>query len=156
MFGVIKKEMTKIRDEKSDAIVQPLKTQDDSNQTVIPVIQEELTVDKYVRETGKVNISKQVKEYEKLVDIPLMQEKVVVERVPINQFVEAAPEVRHEGDTMIISVVEEQAFVQKRLMLVEELHVTKQVFETHQPQRVTLRKEEVDIKRSAEDENFSR
>ncbi len=148
--------MTNRRDENLDAPVQSFETQNSTNQTIIPVIHEELSVDKYVRETGKVSISKQIKEYEELVDVPLMREKVVVERVPINQFVETAPEVRHEGDTMIIPVVEEQAFVQKRLMLIEELHVTKQVFETHQPQRVTLRKQEVDIKRSAENENLDR
>jgi stress response protein YsnF len=54
---------------------------------------------------------------------------------------------------MIIPVVQEQVFYQKRLVLIEELHVRKQVVETHQPQKITLVKEEVEIKRSAENEN---
>lgn len=121
--------------------------------TVIPVIQEEVVVDKRVVETGKVRISKRIREYEETVDEPLFREEVAVERVPINQFVEARPGVRQEGDTMIIPVVEEQIFVQKRLVLVEELRVRKQVVESHQPQSITLLKEEVDIIRSAENKN---
>lgn len=54
---------------------------------------------------------------------------------------------------MIIPVVQEQLVMQKRLVLVEELRVRKQVVETHQPQSVTLRKEEIDVKRIAENEN---
>lgn len=121
--------------------------------TVIPVIQEEIVVDKRVVETGRVRISKQVKEYEEMVDVPLLQEQVAVERIPVNRVVESAPKIRQEGDTMIIPVVEEQVFFQKRLVLVEELRVRKQVIETHQPQQITLRREEVDIKRSDAAEN---
>ena len=128
-------------------------TQLNEETTVIPVIQEEVVVDKRVVETGKVRISKQVKEFEETVDVPLLREEVAVERIPINQVIDAVPKIRQEGDTMIIPVVEEQVYFQKRLVLVEELHVRKQVFESHKPQRVTLRKEQVDIKRSAENEN---
>ena len=128
----------------------------DNATTIIPIVQEEVVFNKRIVETGKVRISKQIKEYEEIVDEPLLREEVAVERVPINQFIETAPKVRQEGDIMIIPVVQEQVFVQKRLVLVEELHVRKQVFEAHQPQRVILRKEEVDIKRSVVNENLDR
>jgi uncharacterized protein (TIGR02271 family) len=56
---------------------------------------------------------------------------------------------------MIIPVVEEQVFYQKRLVLVEELRVRKQVIEERNPQQVTLLKEEVEINRSTpQNENF--
>ena len=80
-----------------------------------------------------------------------MQEKVSVERVPINEFVETAPETRRDGETMIIPVVEERLVLSKRLFLVEELRVKKQSVETRQPQKVVLLKEEVDVKRFAVD-----
>ena len=86
---------------------------------------------------------------QELVDVPLFREEVRVERVPINLFVEALPPVRQEGDTMIIPVVEEQIVIQKKLLLVEELRVRKEVVEHHQPQTVNVRKEEVEIKRVA-------
>lgn len=120
---------------------------------VIPVIQEEITVEKRVIETGKVRISKRIREYEELVDVPLLADHVTVERVPVNLFVEAQPPVRQEGDTIIIPVVEEQIVIQKKLLLVEELRVRKEIVENHLPQTVTLLKEEVEITRSAENLN---
>jgi uncharacterized protein (TIGR02271 family) len=122
-------------------------SQIDHKRLVIPVIQEEVTVDKQVVETGIVRISKRISEHEELVDVPLYREEVSVERVPVNLFVEALPPVRHEGDTMIIPVVEEQIVIQKKLLLVEELRVRKEVVEHHQPQKVNVLKEEVDIQR---------
>jgi uncharacterized protein (TIGR02271 family) len=117
---------------------------------VIPVIEEEVTVEKQIVETGKVRISKRISEREELVDVPLFREEVSVERVPINLVVEARPPVRQEGDTMIIPVVEEQIIVQKKLLLVEELRVRKELVENHQPQAVNVLKEEVDIRRVAD------
>ena len=116
---------------------------------VIPVIEEEAVVSKRVVETGKVRVSKRVSEHEEIIDEPLFREEVSVERVPVNQYVDAAPTVRYEGDLMIIPVVQEQIVMQKRLVLVEEIRVRKELVETHQPQTVTLRKEEVDVRRVA-------
>ncbi len=113
----------------------------------IPVIEEEIVVGKEYVDTGKVKISKKISEHQQTIDIPLMQERVSVERVAINKFVDTPPEIRHEGDLMIIPVLEEQIVVQKRLVLVEELHVTKQLVETHHSEEVTTRKEDVNIER---------
>ncbi len=120
-------------------------SQIDHKRLVIPVIQEEITIDKQVIEAGTVRISKRISEHEEIVDVPLFREEVSVERVPINLFVEVLPPVRHEGDTMIIPVVEEQIVIQKKLLLVEELRVRKEVVEHHQPQTVNVLKEEVNI-----------
>jgi len=123
---------------------------------IIPVIQEEIVVDKYIVEKGKVRVSKTVSEHEEIIDEPLFHEKVQVEHVPVNKVIDASPSVRQEGDTLIIPVVEEQVFVQKRLVLVEELRVRKEVVETHQPQKITLLKEQVEIKRIADNEEIGR
>lgn len=140
-----------------DTFVEAQKTdmQEDNAGMVIPVIQEQITFDKQVIESGKVRISKRIVEHEELVDVPLFREEVDVEHVPINQFVDTPPQVRQEGDTMIIPVVQEQIFYQKRLLLVEELHVRKQIIEEHKPQQITLLKEEVDITRSAENDGLN-
>jgi len=126
----------------------------DDEKLVIPIVQEEAFLDKRVVESGKVRISKRVSEHEELIDEPLFREEVTVERVPVNQYVDQPPQVRHEGDVMIIPVVQEQLVMQKRLVLVEELRVRKQVVEIHQPQSVTLRREEIDVRRITETENF--
>jgi uncharacterized protein (TIGR02271 family) len=124
--------------------------------TVIPVIQEEIVVDKYIIEKGKVRVSKRISEHEEIVDEPLFHEEVKVERVPVNKFIDASPPVRQEGDTLIIPIVKEQVFVQKRLVLVEEIRVKKDLIETHQPQTVTLLKEQVEINRVAGNNNSAK
>jgi uncharacterized protein (TIGR02271 family) len=114
---------------------------------VLPVLEETLTVDTRPVETGRVRIRKVVHEREALVDPPLLREEVSIERVPVNRLVEGPLPVRYEGDTMIISLVEEVLVVDTRLLLTEEVHITTRRTETHTPQRVTLRHEDVTIER---------
>jgi uncharacterized protein (TIGR02271 family) len=117
----------------------------DHETLVIPVIVEEVDVQKRSVETGKVRITKVVHEREAVVDEPLLRDEVEIERVPIERLVEEAIPVRYEGDTMIVSVLEEVLVVEKRLMLKEELHIRKRRVERHQPQCVTLRHEEARV-----------
>lgn len=128
-------------------------SQSNSEKLVIPVIEEEITVDKRIVESGKVRFSKKISEHEQMIDVPLIREEVRVERVPVNLFVEKLPEVRQEGDMLIIPVVEEQVVVQKRLLLIEEIRVRKELIEHHAPQTVKVLREEVNIRRIAADEN---
>jgi uncharacterized protein (TIGR02271 family) len=114
---------------------------------VVPVLVEELDVQKRLVETGKVRITKVVRERETLVDEPLFHDKVAITRVPIQRIVDGPVPVREENGTTIISVVEEVLVVEKRLMLREEIHIRKQRIETHQPQCITLRSEEVQVER---------
>ena len=114
---------------------------------VIPVIQERAVVKKRTVETGRVRIRKDVREYEEHIDIPHVHEEVRVERVPVDQFVEEAPQVRTEGDVTIIPILEERYVLEKRLVLVEELHVRRERHETHRPEVVKVLKEEVEVDR---------
>lgn len=115
---------------------------------MIPVIEEQVRIDKKTVETGSVHVSKDVHEEQVTVDVPTVQEEVNVERVAINEYVETPPPpVRHEGDVMIIPVLQEELVVVKRLKLVEEIHITKRRHETHENQHITLRKEEVRVNR---------
>jgi uncharacterized protein (TIGR02271 family) len=114
---------------------------------VVPVIAEELDVQKQVVETGKVRITKVVHEREVLVDEPLWHDRVDVTRVPIHRVVDGPIPIRYEDDTMIVSILEEEVVVEKRLVLKEELHIRTRRTETHQPQHLTLRSEEARIER---------
>jgi uncharacterized protein (TIGR02271 family) len=119
---------------------------------VMPVIAETLDVQKRKVQTGGVRVRKVVHEREEVVDEPLKREEVQVKRVPINRVVDEPVPVRHVGNTMIISLLEEVLVVEKRLMLKEELHITKGEIETYKPQRVTLRSEEAVVERVGEDD----
>lgn len=118
----------------------------------IPVIEEKLQVGKEFVETGKVRISKRIHEEEETIGVPLSQEEVSIERVPVNKYVDTAPPgIRQEGDTTIISVLKEVTVVEKRLMLVEEVHIRKDQKKSTSEQKVTLRKEEVIVDRQKGD-----
>jgi uncharacterized protein (TIGR02271 family) len=114
---------------------------------VVPVLMEELEVQKRPVETGKVRITKVVHERETVVDEPLWHDNVAVTRVPMQRVVDGPVPVREENGTTVISVVEEVLVVEKRWMLREEIHIRKQRVETHQPQRITLRSEDVQVER---------
>ena len=114
---------------------------------VIPVVAEELQVGRRTVETGRVRVTKLVKEHEEVVNEPIRTEEVVVERFPVNRVVDAAPEPRREGDTLVFPVLEEVLVVERRLMLKEEVRISKRITETQEQQTVTLREEDVRIER---------
>ncbi len=115
---------------------------------VIPVIEEQLQVETRIVETGTVRINKKVHEEEVNVDAPVVYDNLDIERIPINEYVDTAPPaVRYEGDTMIVPILEEVVVVEKRLVLREELRITKRQVHTNVSKPVTLRKEEVTIER---------
>ena len=118
---------------------------------VIPLAAEQLEVDKRVTVTGKVRVQKMVREREEVIDEPFMQERVQVERVPMQQMLDAPLEIRYEGNTVIIPVMEEVLVIEKRLMLKEEIRITKEELVGSQPQTITLRSEDVKIDREAID-----
>ena len=119
---------------------------------VVPLVGETLRVDKEKVVTGGVHIQKVVNEREEIVDEPLMRQDLDVVRIPVDQFVDVAPAVRHEGNTMIVSIVEEVIVIEKRLRVVEEVHITQKRSEYRAPQTVTVRSEEVKVERWEADE----
>jgi uncharacterized protein (TIGR02271 family) len=114
---------------------------------VLPVTAEALDVQTRRVETGRVRIHKTVQTREVLVDEPLLREEVVIARVPVNRVVEGPIPVGYEKDTMMISLLEEVLVVETRLLLKEEVHITTRRTETHTPEQVTLRHEDVTIER---------
>lgn len=117
----------------------------------IPVIEEQLQVSKQTVETGRVRLVKTVHETEETVDLPLLREEVAVERVPFEQYVDDVPPTRQEGNTTIYPVVKEVLVVQKRLVLVEEIRVTRQQTQVQDTQTVRLRREEITVERTPND-----
>ena len=115
---------------------------------VIPIIEEALLVEKRVIESGGVTVLKRVHEHEEVIDEPLRQEQVVVERHPVNQRVETAPSIRREGTTLIIPLMEEVLVVEKQLFLKEEVHIILQQTEVRNSQKVNLRREDVTVAHS--------
>jgi len=117
--------------------------------STIPVIEEFVQVEKGNIITAKVRIDKKIKEEEVKLEVPIEHEELEVERIPINQYIEGpAPKFRQEGETTIIPVLRE--VVEKRLVLVEELRLTKRKVQEKETKTVKLRKEEVTVERTEE------
>lgn len=116
----------------------------------IPLAEERVSVTKREIETGRLRVQVSVEERRDAVPVELLHDEVEVERVPVNKEVGYLPSVRLEGSTTIIPVVEEVMVMEKRLVLVEEIHVRrKSVADTRQIP-VTLRSEQVRIDRSGD------
>jgi uncharacterized protein (TIGR02271 family) len=127
-------------------------TLDESTTVVIPVAEEQLEVGKRETEAGRLRLQKRVSEHEQTVDEPLFADEITLERVTINRFIDEPTEARVEGDTTVIPLFEERLVVQKRLVLREEVRITKRRIEHRAPQIVALRREEVTVERVPGDE----
>lgn len=114
----------------------------------IPVIEEELHVGKRVQEVGRVRLRKRVEERTQTIEHPVLRERVSVDRVAVNQYVDTPPAVRTEGDVLIVPVVEEVIVFEKRLVLREELRISKRIVEEVATQDVVVRREAVDVERA--------
>ncbi len=132
-------------------------TQDPSTDTrlslgsdlTIPVYAEDLTVSKRQSVLATVRVRLQTQTHEQVIDELLQQERVDVERVAIGRTVDAVPAIREEGDTTIIPVVAEELVVERRLVLKEEIRLTRvRTRERHQ-ETVTLREQAATVERTA-------
>jgi stress response protein YsnF len=120
---------------------------DESETTVIPVIEEQAVISKRLVRGGGVRISKVVREREETVHTTLAHQETDVTRVPVGEFVSEPEQTRKEGDTLIVPVYEEVMVVEKRLRLRERLIITRRLVETEQEEPVVLRAEEAFVER---------
>jgi uncharacterized protein (TIGR02271 family) len=122
----------------------------DGESLVIPVVEEHVNIDR-VTTTNRVQITKSIHERVEVVDEPIFSEEVEIERVVINQplmATDTAAQVHHEGDILIIPLLEEVLVVEKRLILKEEVRIRKIQRDTFNPQEVTLRSEQIEVTRT--------
>ncbi len=92
---------------------------DDQNHTRVPIAEERVVVDKVASVTDRVRISTIIETRDVTVDEIIRRGAIAIERTALDREVSAAPPPRHEGDLLVISVVEERLV--KRLFVVEEV-----------------------------------
>lgn len=116
---------------------------------VIPVLTEELVVERRSHVTGGVRLHKTVQERVAIIDEPVVRERVTVERIAVDRPLRDGqiPTVREQDGVLIVPVIEEVLVVEKRLMLKEELHVRRVREETRDRQEIPLRRERIDVER---------
>ena len=116
-----------------------------ADHVTVPLTEEELTSRAREVERGRVVIHKRVETIPHEASIDVGHDEVDVERVAVGRDLDEPPVVRHEGDTMIVPVVEEVLVVEKRLRLVEEIHVTRRRVTEKETIREDLRREVADV-----------
>jgi uncharacterized protein (TIGR02271 family) len=118
------------------------KTEDDT--ASVPVVEESLQVGKREIEKGGIRLRSKIVEEEVNEDVNLREEKVQVERRPVNR-------PANEGDLRedSIEMIErsEEPVVSKTARVVEEVSLNKEVQERTEKVSDTVRKTEVDIER---------
>lgn len=108
--------------------------QDDDPERTIPLFEEQLHVRKADVVTDEVRVTTSVEERAVLIGEDVERGDLHVERIAVERAVAEAPAPRQDGDTLIVSIVEERVVVEKRLFVIEELHITR----TTTTERVTI------------------
>lgn len=114
----------------------------------VPVVEEEVRVGKRVAEKATVRVRKRVTTREQIVSEPLADENISIERVALNKLVDSAPQPRQEGDTWIIPVLEEVLIVEKKILVKEELQITRVQQTKEHRQKFSLRVETAEVTRT--------
>jgi uncharacterized protein (TIGR02271 family) len=96
---------------------------DEQPEAIIPLVEEQVTIDKRSVETGRVRIRTVVNERLARVADDLERDDVTIERVAVNREVSEVPQTREEDGVLIVPILEEVVVVEKRLLLREELHI---------------------------------
>jgi uncharacterized protein (TIGR02271 family) len=113
----------------------------------IELVEEQLEIGKREVERGRVVVRTRVEERDEIAEIELRQDEVTVERISRGVPVETTPTVREEDGVLIVPVVEEQLVVTTRLILKEEIRITRRSRTEAVREPVRLRSEQVDIER---------
>jgi uncharacterized protein (TIGR02271 family) len=111
----------------------------------IPLMEERLGVEKYVREAGKVRVHKKVVTEEKKVTVPLKHEEVLIERVAASPGDVARSEAAFREETIDVPLMEEEIRLTKRPVLREEVRLHKVAREEQRVASGNIRHEEAEI-----------
>lgn len=114
---------------------------------IIPVIQEDVVIGTERATTGTVRVRTVIHQDEHAIDEPVTMTDVEVKRVPVDLWTDEPIADRVEGDTRIISVHREEVIVQRRLHVVEEVHVTLRRREERHREIVRTRQTQVVVDR---------
>jgi len=113
----------------------------------LPLAEEIATVGHKDVVTGRVRVNTRVHTDQTFVEATLAEDEVEITRVPIERVVEAPPPIREEDGVIIVSIVAEEAVVETRLVLKEELHLRRLTRHHDVAVPVTLRRQTAEVER---------
>ena len=114
----------------------------------VPLVEERLEVKKRTVTTGKVRVVTHTKTVEEVARAVLNGEEADVQTIELDQpIVGPVPQIRTEGDVIIVPVLEEIMVVEKRLVLKREIRITRRRTSETVEIPVSLRKQRVKVER---------
>lgn len=121
-------------------------TMTDTGDTLqVPVYEEELTATKTSREVGGARIEKDVVAEERVLDVPVTEERLKVVRRNVDRPVEAADGTAFEEVIVDVPVRVEDVEVAKRVRVAEEIDIQKEEVQRTEQVSDTVRREEVRV-----------
>jgi uncharacterized protein (TIGR02271 family) len=118
---------------------------DDDETRTLELREEELHVQREMREVGQAELRTRVEEVPARLEVEAFDEEVEVEHVPVGQVVSERRDPYQDGETLVVPIYEEQLVVTKRLVLREELHVRRTRSVRRELFEDTLRRERLEI-----------
>lgn len=126
------------------AAAMPAAVKSVDGQTAIPVVEEELVVGKRAVDQGGVRVYRRVVEIPVEESVNLREERVVMERRPVNRAV-SDTDGAFESRTIEMTETAEEAVVAKNARVVEEVSIGKTASQHVETVHDTVRKTEVDV-----------
>ena len=116
-----------------------------SGETAIPIVEEQLVVGKREVDRGGVRVYSHVTQQPVSADVTLREEKILVERRPVDRAATAADFNMGQGSTIELNATGEEALVGKSARVVEELVLGKESSQRTEVVHDSVRKTEVEV-----------
>ena len=116
----------------------------DQDHLVVPVHEEELVATKRAREAGQVQITKDVVEEARTLEVPVTEERVQVTRRVVDRVGDTDAAAFRE-ETIEVPLTTEEVELQKRVRVAEEVEIDREAVQTTQSVQGTVRREVVDV-----------
>jgi len=116
----------------------------DQDHIVVPVHEEELVATKRAREAGEVQITKDVVEETRTMEVPITEERVQVTRRVVDR-AGATDAAAFREETIEVPLTTEEVDLQKRVRVAEEIEIDREAVQTTQSVQGTVRREVVDV-----------
>ena len=111
----------------------------------IPLMREEIGIEKVARESGHVRIHKTVHTEEKHFSVPVTREEVVIEHVAVGRDAALSADGAFKEDTVDVPLYEEEVRVSKRPILEEEVVIRTVAQSVEREGSAMLRHEEAEV-----------
>jgi uncharacterized protein (TIGR02271 family) len=117
----------------------------DQDEIHIPIVEEELTATVRPTEAGAVRVEKTVVSEDRVLDVPVTEEQIRVERRVVDRPVDAADQAPFEQVVVEVPLRQETVDVQKQARVKEDVVISKEAVQHTEQVADTVRREEVHI-----------